>query len=46
MQKTLIFIFAIGLAICVIPQNSNTQDTQDWHLRNLPEGARARLGKG
>ena len=46
MQKTLILILAIGLALCVIPQNTIAQDTQDWHLRHLPEGAEARFGRG
>ena len=46
MQKTLFLILAIGLAICVIPQNTTAQDTQNWHLRHLPEGVRARFGKG
>ena len=39
-------ILAIGLAIYAIPENTITQDTQDWHLRHLPEGVRARIGKG
>lgn len=46
MQKTLFFILAIGLAIYVIPQNSIAQDIQDWHLWGLPEGAKARFGRG
>ena len=36
MQKTLVLILAIGFAICVVPQNTISQDTQDWHLRHLP----------
>ncbi len=46
MQKTLVLILAIGFAICVVPQNTISQDTQDWHLRHLPEGVKARIGKG
>ena len=46
MQKTLFLILTIGLAICVIPENTIAQDTQDWHLRHLPDGVRARIGKG
>lgn len=39
MQKTLLLI----LVICVISQNTTAQD---WHKKYLPEGAKARLGKG
>ena len=46
MQKILFFILAIGITICIIPQNTLAQDTQDWNLRGLPEGVKARFGKG
>ena len=46
MQKTLILILATGLALCVISQNTIAQDTQNWQLQHLPEGAKARFGKG
>ncbi|MYB00801.1 WD40 repeat domain-containing protein, partial [Candidatus Poribacteria bacterium] len=46
MQKTVFLILAIGLAICVVPKNTIAQDTQDWRLQHLPEGAKARFGKG
>ena len=46
MQKTVVFILAIALLICTIPQNTTAQDTQNWNLRGLPEGVKARLGKG
>ena len=46
MQKTLFLIFMIGLVICVIPENTIAKDTQDWHLQHLPDGVRARIGKG
>ena len=46
MQKTLVLTLAIGFAICVIPQNTIAQNTQDWHLWGLPEGVQARFGKG
>ena len=46
MQKTLILILVIGFAICVVPQNTSAQDTQDWHLWGLPEGTKARFGSG
>ena len=46
MQKTLFFILAIGLAICAISLNTIAQNTQDWNLRGLPEGVKARFGKG
>ncbi|RKU15026.1 hypothetical protein C6501_07195 [Candidatus Poribacteria bacterium] len=46
MKKTLFLILAIGVAICAIPNNTTAQDAQDWHLRGLPEGAKARFGKG
>ena len=39
MQKTLLLI----LVICVISQNTAAQD---WHKKHLPEGAKARFGKG
>ena len=46
MQKTLVLILAIGFAICVVPQNTIAQDTQNWYLSGLPEGVKARFGKG
>ena len=46
MKNALTFILVIGLAICVIPQDTFAQNTQDWHLRHLPDGVRARIGKG
>ena len=46
MKNTLFLILAVGLAICVVPKNSIAQDTQDWHLQHLPEGAKARFGRG
>ena len=46
MQKTVVLILLIGLAIGVLTSDTTAQDTQDWHLRNLPEGVQARLGKG
>ena len=36
-QKTLIFIITIGLAIYAIPQNTIAQDTQDTHLWVYPK---------
>ena len=42
MQKTLLLI----LVICIISQHAIAQDTQDWHLRGLPNGIEARIGKG
>ena len=46
MRKTLVLILVIGLVLCVIPQDTFAQDTQDWHLQYLPEGVKARIGKG
>lgn len=46
MKNILFFILAIGLAICIGPRNSVAQGTQDWHLWGLPEGVKARFGKG
>ncbi|MCE2402158.1 hypothetical protein J4G08_14895 [Candidatus Poribacteria bacterium] len=46
MQKTLFLILTIGLAICVISLNTVAQDAQDWHLRGLLEGVKARIGRG
>ena len=46
MKNALLLILAIGFAICVIPENTIAQDTQDWHLRHLPDGVQARIGKG
>ncbi|MDE0636019.1 MAG: WD40 repeat domain-containing protein [Candidatus Poribacteria bacterium] len=43
MQKTAVLILMIAFSLCVMSQNT---DAQDWHLRGLPEGAIARLGKG
>ncbi len=39
MPKTLLLI----LVMCVISQNTTAQD---WHKQHLPEGTKARLGKG
>ena len=46
MQKILTLILATGLATCAISLNTIAQDTQDWHLQHLPDGVRARIGKG
>ena len=46
MKNTLTLIFVIGLAICVIPQNTIAHDSQDLYLRYLPKGVKARHGKG
>ena len=46
MQKTLFLILAIGFAVRVVPQDTFAQDTQDWQFRYLPEGAKARFGRG
>ena len=44
MQNTL--ILAVKQAICGIPQNTIAQNTQDLHRQHLPDGVRARIGKG
>ena len=46
MKIALVLILTIGIAMCIISQNTIAQDTQDWHLRGLPEGVKARIGKG
>ena len=46
MKNTLVLILAIGLVLCVIPQDTFAQDTQDLHLRYLSKGVKARIGKG
>ena len=39
MRKTLTLILAIALTICVIPQNTAAQNTQDLHLQHSREGS-------
>ena len=44
MQKTLIFTVAIWFVLHILPANTIAQEAIDWHLRHLPNGAKARIG--
>ena len=46
MKNILFLILTIGVAMCIVPRNIVAQGTQDWQLWGLPEGVRARFGKG
>ena len=46
MKNTLFLILSIGLAIGILTNDTSAQDAQDLHLQFLPEGVRARFGKG
>ena len=43
MKKTTLFTFTLLILFTLFSQNTFAQDSPQWHL---PEGAKARLGKG
>ena len=46
MGKTLFLTFVIWFSIHTVTPDSIAQEISDWHLRHLPEGTIARIGKG